>query len=114
MSREIANTIQKQMIATVGMNTIWSWGKHGEQFLTDENLESLGIKGLGALKFKVNGHHHKGHVLVVLNGSDYYDVYICHVRAGKIRIVDSVKDRFFDEFAEWIDEKVERIESYVA
>ena len=43
------------------------------------------------LRFKVNGHHHKGHVYVAVNGSDLYDVYLTTTRGN---IVKEIKDIF--------------------
>ena len=110
---EIANTIQKQLKITVGIPVIWSWGQYALQALSQEDLKTLNINnGLGALKFKVNGHHHKGHVLIVLNGVDTYDVYICSIRAGKINTKYKIEGLYFDQIGNWIDENVEKIEEY--
>ena len=111
---EIAKTIQKQLLATVGQIVVWSWAQRALQRLSKEDLESLDIKGEGALKFRVSGHHHKGHVLVVLNGKDLYDVYICTIQKGKITIKDFVKDLDFEQFGSYIDEQVEYISEYSA
>lgn len=114
-AQEIANTIQKQIVGTVGINTVWSWGQHGRQFLTEENLIGLGITNSeGALKFAVNGHHHKGHVVVALNGLDTYDVYICSIRKGAMKVKDEAKGLYFDEIGEYIDKQVEYIEAYAS
>jgi len=113
MSIEIAQTIQNQLKATVGQAILWSWGQSALQALNGIQAQKLGIdNSIGALKFKVNGHHHKGHVIISLNGLDTYDVYICNVRAGKMKIKDSVNGLYFDEFGDWIDTKVEKIEAY--
>lgn len=73
--------------------------------MTTDDCQSLGIENsLGALKFKVSGHHHKGHVIVSLNGLDTYDVFICLVRSGKMKIKAKNLGAYFDEFGTWIDE----------
>lgn len=112
--REIATIIQQQLVGTVGQMRVWSWGQSALQSLTEEDCKSLGIEdGIGGLKFSVDGHHHKGHVIVALNGLDTYNVYICNVRAGKMKVKDSIEGIYFDEFGTWIDDKVERIPEYV-
>ena len=108
----IANTIQQQLKQFLGMPIIWSWGQSALQAVNQEQLKSFDIDGLGALKFKVNGIHHKGHVLVVLNFSDTYDVYICSIRNGTIKIKDKEMGLYLDQFGTWIDEKVEKVEKY--
>ena len=113
-AQEIANTILSQLQATMGMNVILSWGICARQFLTERNLEQFGLKGEGALKFKVNGHHHKGHVLVVLTYSDLYDVYICNIRKNKITVKEECKGMFFEDIGDYIDKQVEYIPAYSA
>ena len=43
----------------------WSWGAQAFTKMTDSTL-----------RFKVNGHHHKGHVYIFLNFMDAFDVYL--------------------------------------
>lgn len=105
--KETADTIMSQMKTTVGLPVIWSWGASAYQYLTDKNLQEMDIEGIAGLKFRVNGKKHKGHVLVVLNVLDYYDVYIGNVRSGKIQVKDKISDLDFTEFASVIDSKVE-------
>ena len=62
------------------------------------------------LRFKVNGHNHKGHVYVAVNGSDLYDVYLTTTRGN---IVKEIRDIYFDELQDRVDDAVERIDSYV-
>jgi len=110
--RAIAQTIQTQLKQSLGMPVIWSWGQSALQILNSGQLKLLGVEGLGALKFKVNGNHHKGHVLVSLNFSDTYDVYICSIRNDKMDIKEEISGLYFDEFGTWIDDKIEMIEEY--
>ena len=111
--QEIAKTIQNQLITTLGRSVIWSWGQQALQAMSGEQAIELGIKNsIGALKFKVSGHHHKSHVIVSLNGIDTYDVYICTVRGGKMSVKAKQEGLFFDEFGSWIDEQVERVPEY--
>ena len=78
--------------------TFWSWGAHA--FKNYQNK---------VLRFKVNGHHHKGHVYVAVNGSDLYDVYLTTTRGN---IVKDMKDIYFDEIQDRIDNAIERIGEY--
>jgi hypothetical protein len=42
----------------------WSWGA--------QNFANIKNRGL---QFKVNGHHHKGHVYLFVNAADLFDIY---------------------------------------
>jgi hypothetical protein len=61
------------------------------------------------LKFKVNGHIHKGHVYVSVNGSDLYNVYLTTTRGT---IVSVMEDIYFDELVDRIDVAVEKQDNY--
>jgi hypothetical protein len=77
----------------------FSWGGHGFTMINNK-----------VLKFSVNGHHHKGHVYVVVNGSDLYDVYLT---TSHKNIVKEMKDIYFDELQDRIDCAIERVDSYI-
>jgi hypothetical protein len=110
---EIAKTIQEQLLSTVGQAVILSWGQTARQVLNSEQAEGLGIpNSLAALKFKVSGHHHKNHVIVSLNGLDYYDVYICNVRKNKMTVKNKMLNLDVSTFGTWIDEQIEKIPEY--
>ena len=76
----------------------WSWGANG--FM---NIFNYGFR------FKVNGHHHKGHVYIVLNGLDLFDVYLTTVQ-GKIKYI--MNDVYLEDLFTFLDEKIEKIPSY--
>ena len=61
------------------------------------------------LLLKVSGHHHKGWVLITLAWNDTYSVYIV---SNKGEVKDEYKEVYFDELAELIDNRIERIEEY--
>lgn len=63
-----------------------------------------------ALIFKVHGHHHKGYVLITLNGLDLYDVRLITTTG---RIKETIEDVYADMLFDTIDEKVEKIDAYV-
>ena len=101
---ELAKTVRTQncneTLQVVSHNRIvfYSWG--ATAFKNYQNK---------ILRFKVNGHHHKGHVYIVVNGSDLYDVYLTTTRGN---IVKEMKDIYFDELQTRIDNEIERIEQY--
>ena len=79
--------------------TFWSWGAHA--------FTRIGKK---ALRMMVNGHHHKGHVYISVNGNDLYDVTLT---TSKGTIVDTLTDIYNDQLFEIIDNRIERIAAYV-
>lgn len=86
----------------VDRNMFWSWGVHRTKIVDN-------IKNPKMLRLTVSGHHHKGHVYIFVNGMDLFDVYLTS-RQGTIKVIQT--DLYFDQLAEWIDEKVERIPEY--
>ncbi len=75
-----------------------SWGMH--------NLSNFDNK---VLRFNVNGHHHKGHVLIRVNGSDLYDVMLASTHGNVKKVIN---DLYFDQLAEIIDREIEYIKEY--
>lgn len=69
-------------------------------------LVNLQNKGL---IMKVNGHHHKGWVLITLGWEDLYKVYIVSNTGD---ILDQCEGIFFDQLVEMIDNRIERIPDY--
>lgn len=63
-----------------------------------------------AYRFTVNGHHHKGHVHIVLNFMDLFDVYYTSNR-GTIKKID--KDVYLEDLVDTLDISIERIKDYV-
>ncbi len=76
----------------------WSWGS--------KNFSNVDDKGL---LFKVNGHHHKGYVLITLDWMDTFDVHIINTRG---RVLDTFEGVYIDQLFETIDNRVERIKEY--
>ncbi len=76
----------------------WSWGANG--FTNINNL---------ALKFKVQGHHHKGHVYISLNGLDLFDVHLTTIQGN---IIEKMTDLYNDQLFEALDKKIEWIAEY--
>ena len=77
----------------------WSWGVSKRQNLNDKGL-----------LLEVNGHHHKGSVLITLGWNDTYCVYILNNRG---KILNEYKEVYFDLLTEMIDNRIERIKDYV-
>jgi len=80
-----------------------SWGAHN--FTVDKK------NGTQMFRMNVQGHHHKGHVYIFLNGMDLFDVYLTNTH-GMIRQRTPEMGLYFDQLVEWIDERVERIPEY--
>jgi hypothetical protein len=76
----------------------WSWGANG-----------FGNYNNKALKFKVNGHHHKGFVYIVLNGLDLFDVYLT-AKSGKIK--ETLNDIYLEDLFTILDERIEKLPEY--
>lgn len=92
---QVAETAKNQLLATTPMNVVLSWGV--EKFIATVYQEMPG------LKFKVNGRLFKGFVIVALNSSDYYEIYLMNGQEA-----ECVTDRaFFDEMGEIIDRAIE-------
>ena len=75
-------------------------------FLSDWSIEEFAAtlyRELPALRIKVNGRLHAGYVIVVLNGSDYYEVYL--VKGMDVECVNS--EVCFDELGGVIDRAIE-------
>ena len=66
--------------------------------------------GKKALKFKVQGHHHKGHVYICVNGSDLYDYVLTAASSGKVKKIET--DIFFEDLFDRLDVDIEKIPDY--
>lgn len=92
---QVAETAKNQLLTTTPMNVVLSWGV--EKFIATI------YKEMPALKFNVNGRLFKGSVIVALNGSDYYEIYLVNYQETKC-----ITDRaFFDQVGEIIDKAIE-------
>lgn len=76
----------------------WSWGV--------EKLVNYYDK---ALLLIVNGHHHKGVLVITLAWNDTYSFHLINDN-GTIK--ETVTDVYFDELEERIDQKIEYINEY--
>lgn len=85
-------------VLTHNKMTYWSWGV--------EKLLNMFNKGLC---LKVNGHHHKGWVIITLSYLDTYSVYMVS-NGGKLK--NEYHEVYFDQLTEIIDNRIEKIPEY--
>ncbi len=76
----------------------WSWG-----------VNKLGRIESKGLILKVNGHHHKGYVLITLSFDDTYKVDIVSTHGN---LLDTYETIYCDELFDRIDERIEKIPEY--
>lgn len=93
---QIAETIRGQLVSLTEFPVLLSWG------ITE--FVGTVFKDLPALRFHVNGRLFKGFVIICLNGSDYYEVYLQNGEGTRC-INDEV---CFNELGEVIDREIER------
>jgi len=77
---------------------VWSWGAHA--WVTHEDKW---------LRFKSNGHHHKGHVYITLGFDDTFTIYYTNTRA---KVIDMVTGVYVGSLIDTIDNRIERIANY--
>lgn len=92
---QIAQTIKEQLVGMTPAPVIMSWG------ITE--FAATIYRDLPALRIKLNGRLHTGYVMIVLNGSDYYEVYLLSGSATEC----VSKEVCFDELGNVIDRAVE-------
>ena len=114
----IAQTIVNQIKALTPTSVLWSWGASKWQALGESSEKTKSVQGigedyLGGVMFYVRGMNHKGHVIVSLALNDTYTVTIGSVRKGTINPKKQVREVYFDELSEVIDNLVEKQDNYV-
>ena len=92
---QVANMVIAQLLATTSIDVIGSWGV--------SNFIATIYKNMPALAFHVNGRLFQGHVIIALNGSDYYEIHLQNSSGAKC-INEEV---CFDELGDGIDRAVE-------
>ncbi len=92
---QIAQTIKEQLVSLTPMSILMSW----------DITEFAGtiFKDLPALRLKVNGRLHSGYVIIALNGSDYYEVYL--LKGTSAECIN--EEVCFDELGDIIDRAIE-------
>lgn len=91
----IAKTIKAQLVSLTAMPILMSWDiKEFVATIYDD---------MPALRLKVNGRLHAGYVIIALNGSDYYEVYLQNDKGTKC----ANEEVYFDELGDVIDRAIE-------
>ena len=93
---QVAQTAKEQLITMTPASVLMSWGI--------KEFTAMVYDGMPALRIKVNGRLHTGYVIVALNGSDYYEVYLLH----GITAVCVNEEVCFDELGDVIDRAIEK------
>jgi hypothetical protein len=89
-----------QIVCSSGLTRAGSWGfKNGVVELKNKSY-----------RFTVNGRHHKGHVHIVLNGLDLFDIYYT-TKNNVITKID--KDIYVFDLIETLDKSIEYISDYI-
>lgn len=94
----VANTIQKQLFASVDRNVIWSWGSR--------SWTAREFEGMATLSFRVSGFKHKGIVNISYNRGD--DLYVITTTQLNGKIKKRIEGIYCDQLGEIIDRLVER------
>jgi len=95
----------KETCNVLGLNKSiwWSWGV--SQIIPVRKTQKDNYCGL---LMKVNGHHHKGYVLITLLN----DIYQVHIINNRGRILNSYEEVYVDVLVEVIDNRIEKIKDY--
>ena len=89
---------ETMQVLTHNLPIYMSWG-----------VSSRGQMDSKALILKVNGHHHKGYVVITLAWNDTYSVYLVSTHGN---LVKEFQEVYFDCLTELIDNHIERIPEY--
>jgi hypothetical protein len=81
---------------------------HGSKFWSWGSQNFVNVKNRG-LQFKVNGHHHKGHVYLFVNGLDLFDIYLTSTHGN---IKEKIEDVYLEDLFDVLDKKIEWIPIY--
>lgn len=92
-----AQTIKDQLLSFTPMPVFMSWGV--------SKFVATVFQELPALRIKVNGRLHAGYVVIALNGSDYYEVYLLKEDDDNTKCVN--EEVCFDELGDVIDRAIE-------
>lgn len=98
--REMSIPEIHSVVAGSGLSRAGSWGFNNA-------VETVKDK---AYRFTVNGQHHKGHVHIVLNFMDTFDIYYTSNRGTIKKKSEGV---YIDELIETLDRAIEYIDEYV-
>jgi len=85
----------------------FSWGCSEMSYIDGQGFSEGFSKGL---LMKVNGHHHNGYVLIVLDYSDTFDLYYI---SNSGQVIDEKHMIYIDMLFDTIDERIEKIPEYI-
>ena len=116
---QIAKEIHRQLFALTPRPILWSWGTHAMQGMTSKTLESIKfdfqdepLYGRGAIKFMVSGKIFGGHVLIVLNGADLYDIYLGRIARGTMKVKHVINGVYAEDLGNTLDMNIENKEGF--
>ena len=115
---QIATTIFDQIRAGVPLPVLWSWGLTGKKAVNHNQIPLTDNNGkeyppyLGGLLFHVNGRIHAGHVLIALDYSDTYIIYLGKLIKGKFEVLGYRDNVYCEELGTSIDELIEKQPHY--
>ena len=92
------NVKETLLLLNSGKMVYWSWGV-SKAYNVDNK----------ALVLKVNGHHHKGYVVITL---DYDDTYCVDIVSTRGNVKTTFTDIYFEDLVNVIDNRIERIAEY--
>ncbi|MBC5614575.1 hypothetical protein [Bacteroides hominis] len=92
---QVAATIREQLVTMTPASVLMSWGMKEFTATVHQNMP--------ALRIKVNGRLHAGFVIVALNASDYYEVYLQNDKGTEC----ANEEVCFDELGDVIDCAIE-------
>ena len=92
------STMNELVRTLARLQTVWSWGANNWVRINQN-----------CLRFTVQGRHHRGHVYLVVNFADLFDVYLTSNRGTVKKTIESV---FVDDLVDVIDAEVEYVPQY--
>lgn len=99
---EIAQGIHQQLM-TINRIKVWSWGAHAWKYGLTEKKEPY-------LRFRVKGNHFSGIIHIVHTFADTYRVEFFK---GNSKTAEHIADDLYvDNFLDYIDNHVEKIDAY--
>ncbi|HRE77094.1 MAG TPA: hypothetical protein PLL09_04630 [Flavobacterium sp.] len=98
LQREFDTSETIKLLIHTNTSIYMSWGVE----------QKINFKNKGLL-MKVNGHHHKGWLLIVLAWNDTYSYYLLE---GNKTIKKEQHEVYFDQLQELIDLDIEKLDDY--
>lgn len=104
---DVAKEILNQMV-TIDRMMLWSWGAHAYKAIPPNNFKTPFGDHMGGLVFKVQGKKFGGHVAVILDPSDTYNIHFGRLVKGEFKESKPVaRGMYVEDFVDYIDGEVE-------